>query len=68
MSDEQVRRWEEVLDNVARMLPAGTVPVLVDRPQQQARILADRLADTLHAAGRPCARLGNTTPAADEDA
>ncbi|HKS99957.1 MAG TPA: hypothetical protein VJT31_10535 [Rugosimonospora sp.] len=30
LSDEQVRRWEEVLDNLARMLPGGAAGVVVD--------------------------------------
>jgi SAM-dependent methyltransferase len=68
MTDDQIRRWQEVLDNLARMLPAGPTTVVVDGAQPQAAILADRLADTLHTQGRPCARLGTTSPAADEDA
>ncbi|HKS99826.1 MAG TPA: methyltransferase domain-containing protein [Rugosimonospora sp.] len=68
MTDDQIRRWEEVLDNLAGMLPAGASAALIDGAHPHTRILADRLADTLHATGRPCARLTSITPAADEDA
>jgi hypothetical protein len=41
--------------------------VVIDGTDGHARMVADRLADTLHATGRPCARLTDTTPLADED-
>lgn len=51
MNDAQVGRWEQVLGNLARMLPAGPATVLVDGAQPYARVLADRLAAALDAAG-----------------
>jgi SAM-dependent methyltransferase len=68
MTAEQVRRWEEVLDNLARMLPAGLSTVLVDGTGPPARVVADRLARALHDRGRPCHRLSGRTPLVDEDA
>ncbi|MEO3925672.1 class I SAM-dependent methyltransferase [Micromonosporaceae bacterium B7E4] len=66
LTGEQARRWAEVLDHLAAALPAGAATVLVDGGPL-AGVVADRLADTLSAAGRPCARLTDTTPLADED-
>jgi len=71
LSDEQLRRWQHVLDTLATLIPAGPATVVVDsRPGAGAQpaAVADRLAAVLHALGRPCARLGVDTPAADEDA
>jgi SAM-dependent methyltransferase len=67
LTDEQRRRWTEVLDHVADALPSGAVSVVIDGGVMHAGIVADRLADTLHASGRPCARLTDATPAVDED-
>jgi hypothetical protein len=67
LTDEQSRRWIEVLAHVADTLPTGAVSVVIDGGAAYAAIVADRLADTLHASGRPCARLTDTTPLADED-
>ncbi|MBE1490661.1 class I SAM-dependent methyltransferase [Plantactinospora soyae] len=64
---EQSRRWTEVLDHLAAALPPGAVTVVVDGGSPHSGVVADRLADTLHAVGRPCARLGDSTPLADED-
>jgi hypothetical protein len=66
MTGEQVRRWTEVLDHLAAMVPAGAPAVLVDGAH--AGVVADRLAEALHTMGRPCARLGDGIPVADEDA
>ncbi len=61
-------RWDELLDNIASLLPAGATSVVIDGPGGQPGTLADRLAATLRAAGRPCVRLaGTTTSAADAD-
>jgi SAM-dependent methyltransferase len=55
-------RWHELLDNIAGLLPAGTAAVVVDGPGEQPGIVADCLAETLRAAGRPCWRLAGTPP------
>jgi len=61
-------RWDELLDNIASLLPAGVTSVVVDGPGGQPGAVADRLAATLRAAGRSCSRLARTTPpAADAD-
>jgi SAM-dependent methyltransferase len=65
MSDEQARRWVEVLDNLAGTIPPG-VSVLVDGADGHTTVVADRLAATLYATGQPCARLTDTAPLADE--
>jgi SAM-dependent methyltransferase len=67
MTDEQARRWVEVLDNLTDVIPPRA-SVLVDGADGHTRVVADRLAATLHATGQPCARLTDTTPLADEDA
>ncbi|WP_405140904.1 class I SAM-dependent methyltransferase [Sphaerisporangium sp. NBC_01403] len=67
MTEAQVRRWEEVLGGVAEMLPPGPACVVVDGAARQSAIVADRLAATLRAAGRPCTRLSDANPPADED-
>ncbi|GAB3979195.1 methyltransferase domain-containing protein [Plantactinospora veratri] len=64
LAGEQARRWAEVLDHLAAALPAGAVTVLVDGGPL-AGVVAQRLADTLAAAGRPCARLTDSTPPGD---
>jgi SAM-dependent methyltransferase len=56
MTDDQIRRWEELLHNVAQMLPTERATVLIDGPHPHATIVADRLADALRASGRPCIR------------
>jgi hypothetical protein len=68
LTDEQARRWGEMLDNLTDVLPPETVAVVVDGAYGYAAMVADGLADTLHALGRPCARLTDATPLADEDA
>jgi SAM-dependent methyltransferase len=67
LTHEENRRWIEVLDHVAGAVPPGAVSVVIDGNAPQAGIVADRLADTLRALGRPCARLTDATPLADED-
>src|SRR5271165_1112809 len=57
-------RWDELLDNIASLLPAGAASVVVDGPGGQSGAVADRLAATLRAAGRPCSRLAGPAPAA----
>jgi SAM-dependent methyltransferase len=53
-------RWEELLGNLAGLLPAGAAAVVIDGGQSGT--VADRLAGTLAAAGRPCSRLARTPP------
>ena len=55
-------RWHEFLDNLAGLLPAETVAVVIDGPGGQPEMVADRLAATLRAAGRPCSRPAGTAP------
>ncbi|WP_326557491.1 class I SAM-dependent methyltransferase [Micromonospora sp. NBC_01796] len=64
LTEEQSRRWTEVLDHVAAALPSGVVSVVIDGGSAHAAVVADRLADALHAGGRPCARLTGHTPPA----
>src|SRR5689334_18810976 len=68
MTDEQRCRWAEVLGNLADVLPQQAATAVVDGPDGYAGLVADRLAGTVEATGRPCARLTDTTPLADEDA
>jgi SAM-dependent methyltransferase len=56
-------RWGEFLENIAGLLPAGAASVVIDGPGGQPEAVADRLAATLRAAGRPCSRLADMTPA-----
>jgi SAM-dependent methyltransferase len=55
-------RWREFLDNVAGLLSPGTTAVVIDGPDGQTGMVADRLAAVLRAAGRPCSRLTDTAP------
>jgi SAM-dependent methyltransferase len=65
---DQTRRWAEVLGSLAAMLPATAASVVIDGADGQAGLLADRLAETLQATGRRCARLTDANPLGDEDA
>ncbi|WP_410813209.1 class I SAM-dependent methyltransferase [Micromonospora sp. 067-2] len=67
LTGEQTRRWTEVLDHLVAVLPPGAATVVVDGGTPHSAVVAERLADTLHRLGRPCARLTDTTPLADED-
>jgi SAM-dependent methyltransferase len=49
------QRWDELLANIAGLLPARGAAVLIDGGPSET--VADRLAATLCAAGRPCHRL-----------
>jgi SAM-dependent methyltransferase len=49
------QRWDELLASIAGLLPAGGVAVLIDGGPSGT--VADRLAATLTAGGRPCHRL-----------
>ncbi|HTU06477.1 MAG TPA: hypothetical protein VMG13_13070, partial [Trebonia sp.] len=51
------RRWDEMLRSLAALLPAGPASVLIDGGGEQPAALATRLAATLAAAGRACARV-----------
>jgi SAM-dependent methyltransferase len=62
MTSASSRRWREFLDNIAGLLPAGPAAVLVDGAGGQPLVVADRLAATLRAAGRPCSRRSATSP------
>jgi hypothetical protein len=60
MTDEQTRRWAEVLDNLADVFLADVFPpsgasVVIDGADGHTSVVADRLSATLHAASRPCA-------------
>ena len=68
MAGASHRRWGELLDNIAGLLPAGAASVVIDGPARQTEAIADRLAATLQAAGRPCARPAGSAPPADADA
>ncbi|MEE6258907.1 class I SAM-dependent methyltransferase [Plantactinospora sonchi] len=68
LTEAQSRRWRQVLDRIVGVLPSGAVGVVVDGSAPQAGAVADRLAETLLATGRPCIRLADgAPPAADED-
>ena len=62
MKTDCQRRWGELLDNIVGLLPAGAASVVIDGPDGPAEAVADRLAATLRAAGRPCSRLAGTMP------
>jgi len=73
MDEHQLARWTEVLDTLAGVLPGSAACVVVDGGSAaddggHPTLFADRLADTLLASGRPCARLTDITPLSDEDA
>jgi hypothetical protein len=55
MTEEQTGRWSELLDGVAGLLPPGAPCVMVVGTPYAA-VVADRLAERLRAAGRPCVR------------
>jgi len=60
LSDEQVRRWQHVLETLTTLIPAGPATVVIDaRPGAAGypAAVADRLAEALHETGRPCTRL-----------
>jgi SAM-dependent methyltransferase len=65
MTDVQRDRWATVLGTLAATVPAGAVGLVIDG--RDAAAVADRLAETLLSAGRPCIRLTDATPLADED-
>ncbi|MEO3743986.1 methyltransferase domain-containing protein [Plantactinospora sp. B5E13] len=83
LTDAQRRRWTQVLDRIVEVLPAGAVAVVVDsgaspvaddgpapaaaNGPSPASLVADRLAEVLRAVGRPCVRLTDGAPLADED-
>jgi SAM-dependent methyltransferase len=60
------QRWDELLGNLADLLPAEGAAVVIDGGQSGT--VADRLAATLAAGGRPCSRLAGTMVAAAGDA
>lgn len=65
LTDEQSRRWGEMLGNLASALPPDAVTVIIDGDDAHTARVADRLAATLQAAGRPSARLTEVPPLAD---
>jgi SAM-dependent methyltransferase len=54
------QRWREFLADLAGLIPAGPVAVLIDGPGPQPELIAGQLAATLTARGRPCQRLTST--------
>lgn len=64
MTDATRQRWDELMNSLAGLLPAGTASVLIDGPGRQPGVVADRLAAALRGAGRPCSRLAGTSPGA----
>jgi SAM-dependent methyltransferase len=67
LTGESSRRWAQVLDSVAGMLPGTAVSVVVDGAEGRDALFADRLAATLRAAGRRCTRLPSAGPPAGQD-
>lgn len=65
MTDAQHERWETVLGTLTAALPSQSASVVIDG--EHAAEVADRLAAALRAAGRPCIRLTDRNPFADED-
>lgn len=65
LTGSQDERWFAVLDKLAALVPQGVVGVVVDGAYDAA--IADRLAERLRAAGRPCLRLSAADSATDED-
>lgn len=61
------RRWAEVLQLLAEVVPTGPAGVIVDGMDAHRGVVADRLAATLRAAGRSCVRLSRDAPPADRD-
>jgi SAM-dependent methyltransferase len=58
MTSASKQRWDELLSNIAGLLPAGPAHVLIDdRDGELSAILAGRLAATLDTDGRSCFRL-----------
>ncbi|MGV9767692.1 class I SAM-dependent methyltransferase [Micromonospora tulbaghiae] len=57
LTAQQRDRWATVLSHVTTAIPAGTAYVLVDGHEDEATLLADRLAASLLDAGRPRIRL-----------
>jgi SAM-dependent methyltransferase len=55
IADPGHQRWDELLGNIADLLPARGAAVLIDGGPSET--VADRLAARLAAAGRPCHRL-----------
>ncbi len=69
MTGTSRHRWDELLDNIASLLPGGSASVVIDGPAGPSGAIANHLAATLRAAGRPCSRPASATPpAADADA
>jgi SAM-dependent methyltransferase len=52
MDESSRNRWEEMLDGLAGLLPAGSRRVLVDGPSDRVSLLASRLTQRLAAGGR----------------
>ncbi len=71
MHDEYVTLecWRQVLEIITALVPHGSASIVIDAypGASQPAGVADRLAAALRAAGRPCARLTDETPYADED-
>jgi SAM-dependent methyltransferase len=59
---EQTRRWAEVVDLIAGILPPGAGCIVVDGGDGHGTVLTERLAGALHARGRPYHRLTGAAP------
>jgi SAM-dependent methyltransferase len=57
MTGEQRDRWATVLGHLVGAIPDEASLVVVDGADGRAALLADRLAESLRTAGRPCVRL-----------
>ena len=53
MDDSSQRRWEQMLDGLASLLPDGSRRVLVDGPANRVSLFADRLTERLAGLGHP---------------
>jgi len=67
MTDSSHQRWDELLDSLVGLLPAGPASVLVDGDGDQPATLARRLAAALNTAGHSCYRLPGTEPGPARD-
>ena len=53
MDDSSQRRWEQMLDGLAGLLPDGSRRVLVDGPADRVSLFAARLTERLASLGHP---------------
>lgn len=67
LSRDQRSCWVAVLDQLVSVLPDRSRLVLVDGLDERAALLADRFAERLRDAGRPCVRLTGEVCRCDEE-